>query len=77
MSIEWIDVTVRVPDNRRSVLAWGFVTSGGIWRSDKRFLGVTHFNPSKSGGLFGCERNSNIMYGSHVTHWAEIEGPPQ
>lgn len=73
MSIEWISVKTRVPDDRRKVLAWGlsiFVTS------DECFLGGTSFNPSNNGGKFDVEIAGRVLTHTYiVTHWAEITGP--
>jgi len=75
MSINWINVDVRVPDNRRPVLAWG---SSSIFSDPRirapKFLGVTKFNPTRDGGEFDIERNTRFSFW-RVTHWAEIEGP--
>lgn len=75
MSINWINVDVRVPDNRRDVLAWGTSTLvGSPFGGEPKFLGVTRFNPARHGGEFDVERNAHFT-ARRVTHWAEIEGP--
>ncbi len=63
MSIEWIPVSLRVPDDRREVLTWG---AG-------KCLGVSAFNWGKKGGCFDIERR--LLWSARVTHWAEITGP--
>jgi hypothetical protein len=72
-SIRWISVKQRVPDDRRKVLAWGIATVP-IIGARSAFLGVTQFNPSKTGGKFDVD--SFGMFGHMTTHWAEIKGPP-
>jgi hypothetical protein len=76
MSIEWIDVKTRVPDNRREVLTWGRFTVFGYERSGPNgwFLGVTKFNPCCDGGRFDSEAFGRFAHRG-VTHWAEITGP--
>ena len=77
MIIHWKDVTECVPENRRQVLAWGnvhsrFTTSPG----KSQFLGVTKFNPSRTGGSWDCEQVHWLSpFGVVVTHWSEITGP--
>ena len=73
MSIEWIDVRTRVPDNRRIVLVWG--EDSLRWsRPNNSFLGSTRFNPSSNGGKFDAEAWNRWRI-LRVTHWAEINGP--
>lgn len=73
MSIEWISVTQRVPDDRREVLAWGIPCIA--FRRGPRFLGSTKFNPSRRGGGFDMENVRGWLPPPSVTHWAEITGP--
>ena len=74
--MEWISVSDRVPDTRRSVLAWGEagICIGGYAPLREQFLGQTKFNPTRSGGQFDAERYQRFSV-CRVTHWAEIEGP--
>lgn len=74
--MKWISVEERVPDNRRSVLAWGLAgfCVGGYQPLKSVFLGATKFNPSRDGGQFDIERYQRFTI-RRVTHWAEIEGP--
>lgn len=75
MSIAWINVKRRVPDDRRAVLAWGYAILFGInCRPTGAFLGATKFNPSRVGGDFDIETAGRFVL-RRVTHWAEIEGP--
>jgi hypothetical protein len=71
MTIEWIPVTERVPDDRRRVLAW---TENCLFRSLGPWLQVTQFNPTKRGGRFDCEVSGFVTV-PKVTHWAEITAP--
>jgi len=73
MSIEWIDVEKRVPDDRRQVLVWGRnALFPGLRGSG--FMGSTRYNQSQRGGCFDCERSCRFGI-PVVTHWAEINGP--
>lgn len=74
--ISWIPVHVRVPDDRRSVLAWGEagLCLGGYQPLREQFLGPTKFNPKRDGGQFDIERYRRFSI-CRVTHWAEIRGP--
>lgn len=75
--MNWIPVSERVPDNRRSVLAWGLVFPF-FWHDANKevFLGKTKFNATANGGEFDLEKfHSYRVFGCCVTHWAEIEGP--
>ncbi|MES2634038.1 MAG: DUF551 domain-containing protein [Pseudomonadota bacterium] len=75
MTIEWIGVETRVPDNRRDVMAWGVkAVAGNTWRVG--FLGSTKFNLCCGGGKFDVEACGFGLMSIKVTHWAEIEGPP-
>lgn len=76
MSIEWISVKVRVPENRRSVLIWGHCSGLGLRLNGPggAFLGSSKFNPSPNGGEFDVERHGRFSH-RLVTHWAEINGP--
>ena len=58
--IDWISVKERVPDNRRTVLAWGYFYFKPQYRPrEEKFMGVTKFNPDpKSRGNFDCEKSS-------------------
>jgi hypothetical protein len=73
-SIQWIDVKVRVPDNRREVLAWG--RERGLTSKAPHFLGPTRYNMTADGsGKFDIEHSR--IFSIQVTHWAEIEGPDE
>ena len=77
--MNWIKVSERVPDNRRSVLAWGRagIGIGGYQSSREQFLGATKYNKSSNGsGQFDVEQPARFSF-SRVTHWAEIEGPSE
>lgn len=70
MSIRWISVKKRVPDDRRNVLIWGH---GVMLGKKPRFLGTDKYN---SGNRFDCEIRGGIFSpGWVVTHWAEINEP--
>lgn len=77
MITEWTPITDSVPDNRRKVVAWGNVYSRFTTSPGKpQFLGVTKFNPSRSGGSWDCEQVHWLSaFGIVVTHWSEITGP--
>ena len=79
--MKWFSVAERVPNNRRSVLAWGTTWRVGLRLSppEGSFIGETRFNPSRSGGKWDTEEADNwwssAYFRHRVTHWAEIEGP--
>lgn len=77
MSIEWISVRERVPNDRRPVLVWGTYTFLGYDRTGGKgeYLGRSRYNWSSDGGQFDIERASRGGW-SHITHWAEITPPP-
>lgn len=75
--MEWISVSTRVPENRRSVHVWGesgLCFGGFSTPLRSHLLGTTKFNPSRNGGEFDIERHQRFSI-CRVTHWAEIEGP--
>jgi len=74
--IEWVSVNVRVPENRRFVIAWGRggISFAGYQPRGESFLGSTRYNPSPYGGHFDCEVGRHFSWCS-VTHWAEITPP--
>lgn len=77
MSINWISVNIRLPDDRRKVLVWGstYLMGTRLGPEGGSFLGSSRYNLKRDGtGVFDCE--SFGYFGSDsVTHWAEIEGP--
>lgn len=72
MSIDWISVDDRVPDNRRTVLVYGFFIS--FAGAKKGFLGTSKYNRTKAGGKFDNELRGRFSR-NQVTHWAEITEP--
>lgn len=74
--IDWISIRVRVPENRRFVIAWGRsgMSFAGYQPGGESFLGSTRYNPSPRGGNFDCEVGRHFSWCS-VTHWAEITPP--
>jgi len=76
VSIEWISVKSRLPDDRRKVLAWGSASMMGLNWNSGGFIGATKFNPGRDGGRFDIEAYSRFSV-TIVTHWAEIVGPTE
>lgn len=75
--MNWIPVSERVPNDRRTVLAWGMVhTIFSIKDPRDCFLGATKFNATNHGGEWDCCKSDQwSIHTVIVTHWAEIEGP--
>lgn len=69
--MNWINVTTRVPDNRRRVLVSGHTHVFGLKRV--RAVEFSHYNP---GACFDIEVPGRFSHFT-VTHWAEIEFPKQ
>jgi hypothetical protein len=70
--IEWINVKDRVPNNRRSVLAWGNILGMLSLNRGGRLLGVVRYNPYD---CFDCEKPRRFSPIVSVSHWAEISSP--
>lgn len=70
--MNWIDRTKEVPEDRRTVLAWGS-TVVSSFSGKGHLLGETKFNPRSDS--FDIERQGSVFVGYRVTHWAEIVGP--
>lgn len=73
--MEWIETSVRIPDNRREVLTWGTMESH-FHKPRTAFLGVSRCNITKEGHKFDNE-GADSFWNPYlkVTHWAEIRGP--
>ena len=71
----WHKVTDRVPDNRRLVLVWGNPPPLQMGVARARLLGLTRFNPTRTGGRFDLEVGYRFFFGAEVTHWADIPNP--
>lgn len=71
MTIEWIDVKTRVPNNRRRVLVCG--AAGMLCVTVKYdYITISKYNP---GGKFDSEQSRGFFGYMAVTHWAEITLP--
>lgn len=79
MAMNWIAVGDAVPEDRKSVLTWGFVKFLGRTHSGAtgELLGLTKYNRKRNGhGEFDNEGGDGWgIWHSTVTHWMPIEGP--
>lgn len=74
--MNWIDVSIRVPCDRRQVLCWGQRYIAGMAVGEPRLLGWAKFNMCRDGGQFSIA-TSHGLTSCRVTHWAEIVGPAE